>query len=348
MAVVEGLFWASLAALVWTHAGYPLVARGARARAHRGRCVGTRSALPTVALIVAAHNEEDVIERRLENLRALDYPADRLEIVVTLRRVDRPHRGARRGGGRAGDPQPARRQGRRPGRAVRETTAEIVAFSDANCDVGARRAAQARPLVRRPGRRLRLRPAEHPGRRRREQGGPLLALRARAARRRVAARLGHRRQRLDLRGAPRGLRRGRPALRPRPLVPVPDGAARPARGLRAGGERVREGDADERGRVPPQGADVRALLGDRRSRGRCCAACGRSTSSRSSRTGTCATRAACSISSCSRRRSRSSAHGALYQVALGLQLGLLAAARVRRRHRPLLRARHVGDRRRRS
>ena len=33
-------------------------------------------------MIVAAHDEEEVIERRLENLLALDYPADRLEIVV--------------------------------------------------------------------------------------------------------------------------------------------------------------------------------------------------------------------------------------------------------------------------
>jgi cellulose synthase/poly-beta-1,6-N-acetylglucosamine synthase-like glycosyltransferase len=33
-------------------------------------------------VIVVAHDEEDVLDRRLENLSALDYPADRLEIVV--------------------------------------------------------------------------------------------------------------------------------------------------------------------------------------------------------------------------------------------------------------------------
>ena len=37
---------------------------------------------PSVTVVVAAWNEEAVIERRLENLLALDYPADRLEIVV--------------------------------------------------------------------------------------------------------------------------------------------------------------------------------------------------------------------------------------------------------------------------
>ena len=34
-------------------------------------------------MIVAAYNEEAVIERRIENLRALDYPRGQLEIVVT-------------------------------------------------------------------------------------------------------------------------------------------------------------------------------------------------------------------------------------------------------------------------
>jgi cellulose synthase/poly-beta-1,6-N-acetylglucosamine synthase-like glycosyltransferase len=37
---------------------------------------------PSVSVIVAAYNEESVIERRVDNLLALDYPSDRLEIVV--------------------------------------------------------------------------------------------------------------------------------------------------------------------------------------------------------------------------------------------------------------------------
>ena len=47
----------------------------------------------------------------------------------------------------------------------------------------------------------------------------------------------HRRQRRDLRDAPRGLHRGRPGHGPRPVVPVQHGQARLARGLRAGGAR---------------------------------------------------------------------------------------------------------------
>src|SRR2546421_507476 len=77
---IEVLFWASLGALAWTHVGYPLAA-AAVARVRRRR-VRREDVLPSVTLIVAAHDEEAVIEGRLENLLALDYPADRLEIVV--------------------------------------------------------------------------------------------------------------------------------------------------------------------------------------------------------------------------------------------------------------------------
>ena len=76
------LFWGSLAALAWTHGLYPLtVALAARVRTRR---VALDDAyLPSVALIVTAYNEEAAIERRLENLRALDYPPELVELVVT-------------------------------------------------------------------------------------------------------------------------------------------------------------------------------------------------------------------------------------------------------------------------
>jgi glycosyltransferase involved in cell wall biosynthesis len=74
------VFWGGAAALAWTHVGYPLAAAiGARLRP---RPVRRDEILPSVTLIVAAHDEEDVIEGRVENLLALDYPADRLELVV--------------------------------------------------------------------------------------------------------------------------------------------------------------------------------------------------------------------------------------------------------------------------
>jgi cellulose synthase/poly-beta-1,6-N-acetylglucosamine synthase-like glycosyltransferase len=125
------LFWVSLAALAWTHAGYP-VAASLLARALRRREPPALETLPTVCVIVAAVDEEASIERRIGNLQALDYPADKLEIVVSSDgSSDRTEELAAAAGARVVS-------GPRVGkvatqdRAVRETDSEIVAFSDAN------------------------------------------------------------------------------------------------------------------------------------------------------------------------------------------------------------------------
>jgi cellulose synthase/poly-beta-1,6-N-acetylglucosamine synthase-like glycosyltransferase len=130
--VVKALFWLSLAALLWTHLLYPLAA-AALARVHTRR-VRKQPIEPTVAVIVAAYNEEAVIERRLENLLALDYPADRLELVVTSdASSDRTHELVERYGDRVRLLVNARGgKVAAQDRAVRETTADVVAFSDAN------------------------------------------------------------------------------------------------------------------------------------------------------------------------------------------------------------------------
>jgi cellulose synthase/poly-beta-1,6-N-acetylglucosamine synthase-like glycosyltransferase len=136
VAVAKALFWGSLGALAWTHVGYPLAA-GALARARRRPVAADPSREPAVSVIVAAYNEEAVIERRLENLLALDYPADRLEIVVASdASTDRTNELVRAVGAR--EPRVRLLDCPRGGkvaaqdRAVRETTGEVVAFSDAN------------------------------------------------------------------------------------------------------------------------------------------------------------------------------------------------------------------------
>ena len=136
MSVAKTLFWGSAAALAWTHVGYPLAA-GALARV-RGRGVAKDpSAEPSVTVVVAAYNEESVIERRLENLLALEYPAARVEIVVASdESSDRTDELVEQVAAR----EPRVRLLRCPrggkvaaqDRAVRESTADVVAFSDAN------------------------------------------------------------------------------------------------------------------------------------------------------------------------------------------------------------------------
>ena len=131
----RALFWTSLGAIAWTHAGYPLAAAALARR--RGRPVRKADITPSVTVIVAAHDEEDVIERRLQNLLELDYPSDRLAIVVASdASTDRTDElveavAARRPGvSLLRCPRGGKVQAQNL--AVRETTGELLAFSDAN------------------------------------------------------------------------------------------------------------------------------------------------------------------------------------------------------------------------
>jgi len=138
--VLKALFWGSAAALAWTHAGYPALA-AAVARV-RTRPVRKGGALPTVSVIVAAWDEESVIERRVENLLALDYPPEKVEIVVasdaSSDQTDEIVTSIA-----AREPRVRLVRAPRGGKvaaqnlAVRETSSELLAFSDANAMWGA-------------------------------------------------------------------------------------------------------------------------------------------------------------------------------------------------------------------
>jgi cellulose synthase/poly-beta-1,6-N-acetylglucosamine synthase-like glycosyltransferase len=131
--VLRTLLWGSLAALGWTHVGYPLAA-GLLAKTLRKR-VEKADISPSVALVVAAHNEEAVIAERLENALHLDYPRERLEIIVAL---DGSSDGTREIVERFADEGVRLLELPRGGKtaaqnaAATATTAEVLAFSDAN------------------------------------------------------------------------------------------------------------------------------------------------------------------------------------------------------------------------
>ncbi len=73
------LFWGSAVALAYMLVGYSavllLVGRVTPGRV-RGQCE------PMVSLIIPAHNEESVLQEKLENSLAIDYPSEKLEILV--------------------------------------------------------------------------------------------------------------------------------------------------------------------------------------------------------------------------------------------------------------------------
>jgi cellulose synthase/poly-beta-1,6-N-acetylglucosamine synthase-like glycosyltransferase len=75
-----GLFALSLAGCLYAYAGYPLVlllrARLRPAPVHQGR------RRPSVSVIVAAYNEGPIIEAKIRNTLSLDYPPERLELII--------------------------------------------------------------------------------------------------------------------------------------------------------------------------------------------------------------------------------------------------------------------------
>ncbi len=74
------IFWFSLGTLLYIYAGYPVLA-WMLARVF-GREPQRRDITPFVSLLIPSYNEEAHIDAKLQNSLALDYPKDRLEIVV--------------------------------------------------------------------------------------------------------------------------------------------------------------------------------------------------------------------------------------------------------------------------
>lgn len=74
------LFWVTLGVLTWATVGFPLflLVRGLLQQ----RPITKASITPSVSLVIVAHNEAATIEAKLENVYALDYPSDKLEVIV--------------------------------------------------------------------------------------------------------------------------------------------------------------------------------------------------------------------------------------------------------------------------
>src|SRR5688572_22432657 len=82
--ILAAVFWCCFGGVAYAYLGYPvfvsivsrLFGRDPTPPPQDGR------ELPRAALLIAAHNEADVIENRIEDALALDYPRDRLQIVI--------------------------------------------------------------------------------------------------------------------------------------------------------------------------------------------------------------------------------------------------------------------------
>jgi cellulose synthase/poly-beta-1,6-N-acetylglucosamine synthase-like glycosyltransferase len=128
------LFWASVGLLLYTHVGYALLL-ALVARLRRPRRVGDRREHPTpsVSVIVAAYAEQDVIAERVANLFELDYPHERLEVIVSCDgSPDATPERARDAGADVVLELPRVGKIRAQDAAVQRARGEILAFSDAN------------------------------------------------------------------------------------------------------------------------------------------------------------------------------------------------------------------------
>ena len=82
------VFWLSAGLIVYTYVGFPLLlfVRSLVIRRTHGRAIrpdgGAPRPTPRVTIVVVAHNEAATIGAKIENMRALDYPSDRLELIV--------------------------------------------------------------------------------------------------------------------------------------------------------------------------------------------------------------------------------------------------------------------------
>jgi cellulose synthase/poly-beta-1,6-N-acetylglucosamine synthase-like glycosyltransferase len=128
------LFWLSVAGIFYTYFGYPLLI--AILATLFPKAADFNEETPTVTLLIAAYNEEDVIEGKIQNCLAIEYPRDKLQILVitdgssdrtpqivnqhTTENVALLHQPERRGKMAAIN------------RALASIESEIVVFSDAN------------------------------------------------------------------------------------------------------------------------------------------------------------------------------------------------------------------------
>ena len=75
------IFWLAAGLVAFHYVGYPLLF-GVLAKLKQARPLPPQGEIPPVTMIISVYNEEDVILERLENCKTLDYPGDKLKILV--------------------------------------------------------------------------------------------------------------------------------------------------------------------------------------------------------------------------------------------------------------------------
>ncbi|SFI27201.1 glycosyltransferase family 2 protein [Planctomicrobium piriforme] len=137
MLALQIAFWTACGLVAYAYVGYPmLLGVLARVTPRRAPQNAEPGAWPTVSLIISAYKEEALILQRIANALQMDYPADRLEIIIgcdgnedctgdLVRTVDDSRVHLRQFPQRRGKPSVLND-------CVADAQGEIIAFSDAN------------------------------------------------------------------------------------------------------------------------------------------------------------------------------------------------------------------------
>ncbi|MEX0973499.1 MAG: glycosyltransferase [Solirubrobacterales bacterium] len=128
------IFWICAGSIAYTHLGYPLLLRALVALRRRPTLEpGTWDEPPLVSLIVAAFDEEEVIAAKVANALALEYPRERLELIVASDgSADATVERARAAGADLVLELPRGGKVAAQNAAAERASGEILAFSDAN------------------------------------------------------------------------------------------------------------------------------------------------------------------------------------------------------------------------
>jgi cellulose synthase/poly-beta-1,6-N-acetylglucosamine synthase-like glycosyltransferase len=143
-AALEIVFWLCAGLIAWTQLGYALtLALLARAGLGAHEHPPLTGEPPALSLIVAAHDEQAVIEAKVANALELDYPRERLQLIVACDGcTDATAQRARAAGADLVLELARGGKIRAQDAAVERSVGELIAFSDANAlwEPGAARA----------------------------------------------------------------------------------------------------------------------------------------------------------------------------------------------------------------
>lgn len=131
-------YWTTILTIFYIYSGYPVIL--IFLSKYRRKAVLQKDVIPDVTLLICAYNEEKVIEEKIKNSFMLDYPPEKLKIVIASDgSTDRTNEIVKKHlNGRLALMDYPQRRGKMPviNDTISKLKSEIIVFSDANtmCD----------------------------------------------------------------------------------------------------------------------------------------------------------------------------------------------------------------------